>query len=201
MFWHASVCLSTPRWGYPARSSQEGGYPSQVQVGGYPSQVQVGGYPSQVQVGVPQPGPGRGYPDGGYPNGGTSMGVSHLGYPMSYLAGGYPSGGYPNQGGPHLRYPPSDLAGGYPDRGTPPQVPPQSDLAGGYPTGGTPLSSTWYTAVGMPLAFTQEDFLVQLCLGWVVLIKFLMWNVQKRQFQYFHLYSSFFSHTQNRSII
>ena len=26
--------------------------------------------------------------------------------------------------------------------------------------GGTPLSSTWYAAVGVPLAFTQEDFLV-----------------------------------------
>ena len=44
--------------------------------------------------------------------------------------------------------------------GTPPQVPPGRTPTGGYPTSGTPLSSTWYAAVGMPLAFTQEDFLV-----------------------------------------
>ena len=61
-------------------------------------------------------------------------------------------------GVPHLRYPhppSSDLARGYPTLGTPP-----SDLARVVPRwGGTPPSSTSYAAVGMPLAFTQENFL------------------------------------------
>ena len=108
--------------------------------GGYPSQIQqAGGYPSQIQVGgVLQPGPGGGYPS-------------------QVQAGGYPNGGVP-----HLRYPPIGPGRGVPQLGgTPPRVPPPVDLCRGLPQrGGTPPSSTWYAAVGMPLAFTQEDFLV-----------------------------------------
>ena len=100
MFWHASVCLSTPGGGgYPghvqpgrecpsqvqvegtrARSKRGGGTPARSRQGGYLSQVQAGGYPSQVQVGVSQQGgtppqlppirPGQ----GGYP-GRTTEGV------------------------------------------------------------------------------------------------------------------------------
>ena len=46
--------------------------------------------------------------------------------------------------------------------GTPPRVPPHQTWLGGYPWQGVPHLrwSTWYAAVGMPLAFTQEDFLV-----------------------------------------
>ena len=107
MFWHASVCLSTPG----------GGYPSQVPVGGgYPARSRQGGR------GLPQPGPGRGYPSqvwvGRYPT---------LGTPPSDLAGGYPT-----LGTPPLR----PGQGGYPDRGYPTSGPPPSDLAGGYPDGG-----------------------------------------------------------------
>ena len=65
-------------------------------------------------------------------------GVPILGTPQSGLMGGTPTGGYPIR--PGRGYPPSDLAGGR------------------YPTSG----STWYAAVGMPLAFTQEDFLVSI---------------------------------------
>ena len=115
-------------------STPRGRYPGQVQPGGgYSSQVQAGG-------GVSQPGPARGW--------GTPA-RSRWGIPQPGPGGGYPSQvgpgrGVPWRGVPHLRYPPpSDLA----------QV--------GTPMGGdTPPSSTWYAAVGMPLAFTQEDFLV-----------------------------------------
>ena len=116
-----SICLSTPR--------RRGGTPARFRQGEVP---QPGG--------VPEPGPGGGYPTSGTPppsdlaGGGT-------------LTGGYLAGGYPNRGVPHLRYPPVRPGqGGVPRPG------------GG---GGTPLSSTWYAAVGMPLVFTQEDFLVK----------------------------------------
>ena len=160
---------STParsRWGggTPARSRQ-GGVPQPGPGGGYPSQVQVG-YPCQVQAGVtlPQVPPSdlaRGVPHLGYPHqswlgvpqqGGTLPRVTPIrpgwGYPdrgVPTLGTPHQTWGYPNQGVPHLRYPPSDLARGVPRQG-----------------GGTPPSSTWYAAVGMPLAFTQEDFLVYL---------------------------------------
>ena len=48
--------------------------------------------------------------------------------------------------------------------GTPPQIPPTGSAQGGTSAWGYPTSgnrwSTWYAAVGMPLAFTQGDFLV-----------------------------------------
>ena len=76
----------------------------------------------------------------------------HLrGVPWPGPAGGV-SGGYPTLGTT-----PSDLAGGVPRWGVP-QVPPPPARPG---RGGYPISiSTWYAAVSMPLAFTQEDFLV-----------------------------------------
>ena len=69
-------------------------------------------------------------------------------------------------GVPHLGYPPIRPGWGVSQwGGTPPWVP-LSDLAGGYPKGGYPTLdnrwSTWYAAVGMPLAFTQEDFHVHM---------------------------------------
>ena len=85
------------------------------------------------------------------PLGGASARSSQGGTP----AGGYPSVqfwmGYPSR---------LDLTGVPSSRGYP--LPRQ-----GAPHQGVPLPvqdnkwSTWYTAVGMPLAFTQEDFLVQ----------------------------------------
>ena len=86
--------------------------------------------------------------------------------------GGTLMGGYPTSGSPHS---PSDLTGRVPQWGVPHlRYPPLLDLAGGvphlrypplscrtWPGGGVPhLGSTWYAAVGMPLAFTQEHFLV-----------------------------------------
>ena len=91
------------------------------------------------------------------------------GYPGQVQTGGctptrsdgvYPSQGVPAQG---TCRPGQD--GEYPSQGAPTQGTPPSDLARGYPTMGTPPVqdnrwSTWYAAVGMPLAFTREDFLV-----------------------------------------
>ena len=142
------VCLSVhtwggtvvrfSQWGVPKPGPGGGGYPSQLQlVGGYLSQVQAGGYPSQVQT-------------GGYPSQ-VQVGGTLMGYPTSGTLPVRPSRGVPWWGVPHLRYPPpSDLArseGGIPQQG------------------GTPPSSTWYATVGMPLAFTQEDFLFNIVDG------------------------------------
>ena len=150
----------TCRGGTPARSSQPGGGvppigPGQElpPAGGYPTSGNppsdlAGSTPPWVppcwiwQGGTPLPG---GYPTLGTPIrpgwGGTScQRVPHLGYP--------PGRGYPCRGPPHLRYTPHQtLPGGIPPAG------------GGYPTSGNRWS-TWYAAVGMPLVFTQEDFLV-----------------------------------------
>ena len=106
--------------------------------------------------GVPQPGPAG----GGVPYwrvvpllGGTPPRVL-----LSDLAWGQ----YPYQGVPHLRYPSHQTWLGVPlSGGTPPWVPPiRPGQGGGYPTSGNRWS-TWYAVVGMPLAFTQEDFLVE----------------------------------------
>ena len=99
-----------------------------------------GGVPGQV----PPPGgvrvPPRGGTRSGTPQGGP--GTPPGGYPVRYPGGFWvhPPGGYP------VRYPP----GGGTQSGTPP---------GGVP-GQDNRRSTHYTAGGMPLAFTQEDFLV-----------------------------------------
>ena len=97
--------------------------------------------------GVPQPGPDRGVPllGGGYPT---------LGTPCWTWLGGTPPWVPSIEPGRGLPLP----------EGTPPWVPPIRPGRGGTPAGGYPTSvnrwSTWYAAVGMPLAFTQEDFLV-----------------------------------------
>ena len=96
---------------------------------------------------------------------------SHLGEggtrARSSRGGGYLSqvqpGGGPRWWGTPPRVPPvrpgrgGTLAGEYHTSGTPLH----QTWPGGVPRqgGGTPPSSTWYAAVGMPLAFTQEDFL------------------------------------------
>ena len=110
-----------------------------------------------------------GYPCKGYPTSGN---------PLSDLAGGAtPAWGYPTSGIPPPirpgqgypcwgpRVPPCQTwTGGTPAGGvTPPRIPPIRPgwgypCQGGYPTSGNRWS-TWYTAVGMPLVFTQEDFL------------------------------------------
>ena len=70
-------------------------------------------------------------------------------------------GGYP-----HLlrrRYPHQVLTGGrYPIQPDGERVPPSLGVPPSFPIGGggTPLSRDFYVAGSMPLAFTQEDFLV-----------------------------------------
>ena len=131
-------------------------------------------------AGYPIPGLGRGVPhlrsgQGGTPYqvwlGGTSSQVWPGGYPIPGLDWGYP--GYPllTRSGWGTLWPGLD--------GIPPQTPPDPsppDLGQGTPSDlgwGTPrtwdgvphppspsIVSTSYVAGGMPLAFTQEDFLV-----------------------------------------
>ena len=83
-------------------------------------------------------------PQGGYRGLGTPPGGTEVRVP--------PQGGYQGLGTPRgYRGPGTPPRGGYRGLGTPPR--------GGYP-GRTNRRSTHYTAGGMPLAFTQEDFLV-----------------------------------------
>ena len=114
----------------------------------------LGGYPYPImlcnitQNAMGQPG---GYPArssrGGTLPGGTLAG----GYPGGGVTwpGGYPGWGYPGQGG--------TLAGGYPGWGVP--------WPGGVPSQDN-IGSTCYMAGSMPLAFTQEDFLVFVVCTW-----------------------------------
>ena len=121
-----------------------------------------GGYAGQVQLGGGTPARSSQGSSGGIPCWGTLPWI-----PPSGLARGIPLPVGTPIGVPHLRYPPSDLAwgvplqGGYPTSGTlpPPDLVKEYPCQGGYPTAGNRWS-TWYAAVGMPLAFTQEDFLV-----------------------------------------
>ena len=151
-----------------------GGTPPQVPLSDMAGGTLMGGTPPQVP-------PGQTWV-GGTPTGGTPpwvppvrhgwgvpwQGVPHLGYPPVR-----PGWGVPRQGVPHLRYHPVGPGwgvpptGGYPTLGDPPHP---SDLAWGVPQweGVSHLVqdnwwSTWYAAVGMPLAFTQEDFLLSDC--------------------------------------
>ena len=109
-----------------------GGYPGQVWDGG-------GGVLPQLDLdgGVPRP-----VLDGG---GGV--------YPSQVMVGGVPRPGLDGGGGGFPGYPrPSLDGGGY--LGYPPTM-----SGWGYPPPPT-IASTCYAAGGMPLAFTQEDFLV-----------------------------------------
>ena len=104
------------------------------------------GYPIQLTKGYPIPGPGRGYPIQlvGVPLPGSGR------YPIPGLDGGTPS---------------QVQAGGYP--GVPPPAPPPGlDGVTPPPSGYSSIASTYYAAGGMPLAFTQEEFLVLLLLSW-----------------------------------
>ena len=136
--------------GLPHLRSEVGRYPISGP-GGYLGQVlmlgrgvpnfrsEVGGYPSQVSMMGGYP--GTPYPGMGYP---PDMG---WGTPRSW--DGVPTGlgmGYPP--GPGMGYPPRHGMG-YPP-----------DLRWGNPPRQISIVSTCYAAGGMPLAFTQEDFLV-----------------------------------------
>ena len=90
------------------------------------------------------------------------LGGTWWGYPMGATRGWVPScqtwpGKVPNLGYPHQIW-----LGGYLMRGYP---------MGEYLTSGNRWS-TWYGAVGMPLGFTQEDFLVLLnSSNWMKIVK------------------------------
>ena len=163
MFWHVSVHPSVCPQGRTPPGQAEG-VPEPGPAGG------EGGYLRQVQTGgVPQPGLME------VPCSGLMGGVTWGGVPLTWSG---PIGGYPSQvrwGVPKVGYP---LAGmGYPpsrpgwvppldrqgitSRGTPQAAgTPPPPTAGGIPPLQDNRWSTWYAAVGMPLAFTQEDFLV-----------------------------------------
>ena len=193
MFWHVSVCLSTPR-GLVPRPGPGGGIPQPGPAGGGLPHPRVppldlvrgstlGGYPT---LGTTlEPGRGGGYPSRGSTPIGPGWGIPHLGYAHwtwlgGILTGGYPTLGTPHQtwpggtpmgGVPHIRYPPSwTWQGGTPVGGTPTSGTPRPTCpGGGCPNGGRGVPhliqdnrcSTWYAAVGMPLAFTQGDFLAR----------------------------------------
>ena len=124
-----------------------------------------GEVPSQVQLGeVPWPG---GYPGGGgtqvrYPSGGT-LGDPMGGYQVRYPQGGTLAGGVPCQVQPWGSTLPGPAGGGgstWLGGGT---LPGPAGV-GEYP-GQDNIGSTCYTAGDMPLAFTQEDFLVHYCVN------------------------------------
>ena len=126
-----------------------GGTLSQAQVGGYPI-LDLGGTPSQVR--------------------GTPSQVWRVYCPRSGGVHHPRSGGTPSQvwGGPHLRGVPHPSLGG--TWGTPPTrsgwgTPLTRSGCGNPPPNQvwirqSSIASTCYAAGGVPLAFTQEDFLV-----------------------------------------
>ena len=148
MFWHVSVC---PQGGGTlVRSSQWGG-PIQPWTGGVPHLAR--GYPSQVQLG-----------GGGYPSQvwwGSTPARSDWGYPSQVQMGRevpQPSvmGEYLRWGPPYRGYPPARS-----DGGTWGGVPPSWEGVPPLPPIQDSRWSTWYAAVGMPFAFTQEDFVLR----------------------------------------
>ena len=175
MFWHVSVHPSVcPQGGTPP--DQGVPRPGSVGVGGYltwpvgggprsgpdgrglPWPGLIGGTLARSDRGIPQPGPAGGYPS--WPGGGvTQPGLDGGGYPAR-SDGGYLGqvwhGGYSSQvqtGGTL----------GYPGRGMHPRrhIPSRGTPSRGYPPVHDNRWSTWYAAVGISIAFTQEDFLVQ----------------------------------------
>ena len=123
-----------------------GGTPSQVWVGGTPSQVWLVGGTHLRSRGYPRnpPKPEMGYPPDmgwGTPGPGTGTPQTWDGVPPTPPRHG--------TGSPQTWGTPWDMGWG-----TPP------DLRWGIPPKQISIASTCYTAGGMPLAFTQEDFLV-----------------------------------------
>ena len=117
----------------------------------------------------------------------TAYVVRREGYVLTHVCLSVNTWGYPSQGVPHRGYPHWTWPGvsqwrvptwpeGYLTEGTPPRVPPHRTGLGGTSTGGYPISgSTWYAAVSMPLAFTQEDFLVLKNIISFIEMKWLNW--------------------------
>ena len=111
---------------------------------------------------------------GGYPVPSLGRGVPHLrsgrgGYPLPGLARGVPPQSWDGvPPGPGMGYPSPRPGMGYPPRpgmGTPPGFemgyPPRPEMVRwGIPPRPISIASICYAAGGMPLAFTQEDFLV-----------------------------------------
>ena len=167
MFSQVCVCSTFGGGGYPIPSLGRGVPHLRSEVGGYPGQVwgggtlarsrcwgvphlrsEVGGYPSQVWGGGGTLARSRCW-------GGTPSQVNWgEGVPWPSLddVGGYPK--YPP--GPEMGYPPRHGTG-YPPRHEMGLPPPLRQIS---------IASTCYTAGGMPLAFTQEDFLVVLKITW-----------------------------------
>ena len=169
------------------QSGRLGGYPIPGLAGGYPSQVWMGGTwgtpLDQVRMGYPPPDQVRmGYPPGhwtGYPPGLGQDGVPPWpgldgvppwtwdGVPPDQVRMGHPPDqvwmGYPLDLGWGTPRPGQDGAPPWPGLdGVPPRpgtgYPPRPGM--GYPPPNWDIASTCYAAGGMPLAFTQEDFLV-----------------------------------------
>ena len=134
MRWHGSVCLSTP-WGrYPHPFWQ--------------------GVPLCFLMGVPHlsiPGQDRGVPPSQVKMGGSPIPGQDGGTPIP----GQNAAGYPNTRS-EWGVSPSQVRMGVP---IPIQVRSQVGMGGGTPNRNT-TACTFYSAGGMPLAFTQEDFLV-----------------------------------------
>ena len=131
-------------WGEPHPRSGWGGTPSQAWVGGYPIPGLCWGYPIPgLGGGLPHPRSGWGYP--GY-HLARSGWWGYPGYPPGqvWMGGVTPLGQVWMVGATQDTPPPPGL-----DGVTPPPPIRQSSIA-----------STCYAADGMPLAFTQEDFLV-----------------------------------------
>ena len=61
-------------------------------------------------------------------------------------------------------------------QGTPP--PPGLDGVHPPPIRQSSIASTCYAAGGMPLAFTQEDFLVSSCFYFVICRRFYLWPIK-----------------------
>ena len=141
MFWHLSVCLSTG--GVPHLRSKVGGYPISGLRWGV-CHLRSGGYPISGLGGTLAKSGGTPARFGGYPIPG--LGVTHprVGVPQPGL-GGYPISGLggtlTRSGWGVPRYPPTLRW----------DTPPPRQIS---------IASTCYAAGGMPLAFTQEDFLV-----------------------------------------
>ena len=128
-----------------------------IGVGGTPSQVWMGGYPILgLDRGIPHPRSGWGVPQ-----------VWTEGYPRSGRGVPHPRSGW---GVPHPRSgqkvtPWLGLDGVPPPTPGLDEVLPQPEDWLGYPLppiGQSSIASTCYAASGMPLAFTQENFLVQI---------------------------------------